>query len=373
MSDLYPLRFREILRDYDFGGRWIAEVFEKPGLPTGHPLSETWEVCDRPGESGVVSNGALAGRSLHEILERDPMGVLGRAVIAVTGARFPLLIKILDATNPLGEQAHQDDTLAREQGLNDPGKTEAWYMLKTRAGASLHCGTRPGVSRDDLEEALVSGSIRDTMEELPAGAGDGFLLHAGTMHYSRGGVLFYEIMQNSDALILLDTLEHTRGTAARRAWAREVMRGVRLVAGRDCRVRPVTLPAGANHATFIFACTWFSLVRLDLTTPHEIPCTGEKFHVLTQIEGISIVAAGDHRERLGPGQTCLLPAGLGTVRVEPAGTCSLLQAYVPDLVQDIVRPLRAAGVQDPDIIALGGEAARNPLIDLVATTRSHPW
>ena len=37
------------------------------------------------------------------------------------------------------------------------------------------------------------------------------------------------------------------------------------------------------------------------------------------------------------------------------------QAYVPDLLADIVRPLREAGFQDRSIMSLGGEAASNPL------------
>ena len=64
-SPLYPLRFREILRDYGFGDRWIPEVFDKTGLqaPADHSIAETWEWCDRPEESSAVINGPLAGAS----------------------------------------------------------------------------------------------------------------------------------------------------------------------------------------------------------------------------------------------------------------------------------------------------------------------
>ncbi|MHC4718220.1 MAG: hypothetical protein ACYS5V_14705, partial [Planctomycetota bacterium] len=60
ISSLYPLRFREILRDYRFGDRWIVREFDKPGLPADHRIGETWEVCDRPGESSEIINGPLA-------------------------------------------------------------------------------------------------------------------------------------------------------------------------------------------------------------------------------------------------------------------------------------------------------------------------
>ena len=154
MATLYPLRFREILRDYHFGGRWIAEAFDKDGLPADHRLSETWEVCDRPGESSIATNGPLAGRSLHDLIEIYGVELLGRDVVAKHGSRFPLLVKILDATNPLAEQVHQDDALAKEQGKKDPGKTEAWYFLKTRPGAKIYCGTREGIGLSGIVDAL---------------------------------------------------------------------------------------------------------------------------------------------------------------------------------------------------------------------------
>ncbi len=366
MRPLYPLLPREILRNYEFGGRWIAEEFAKDGLPREHRLSETWEVCDRPAESSVVRNGSLSGSSLHDLIGMYGEALLGRAVTAVSGSRFPILIKLLDVTNPLGEQVHQDDTLAGEQGLGDPGKTEAWYMLRTRPGATVHCGTRMGIGRDDVMRALVDGTIRDVIEEQPVHPGDAFLLHAGTMHYSHGGILFYEIMQNSNVGLSLRRRDLPAGTESARTWAEDTIRAVRLVPGSNCRIRPVTIASGANRVSFIFSCGYFALERLDLASPYTLACTGERFHVLTQIEGDSTVSCRGGRERLKPGQSCLLPASLGEVRVAPHGRCRVLNAYVPDLFHDVIEPLRKAGIRDADIMALGGEASGNPFPSLLA-------
>lgn len=365
MRALYPLRFMEILRNYEFGARWIAEAFDKEGLPGDHRLSETWEVCDRPGESSLVKNGEFAGSSLHDLIGRYDGELLGHAVMAQSGSRFPLLVKLLDATNPLGEQVHPNDELARERGLEDPGKTEAWYMLRTRPGATIHCGTREGFGQADVLNALVEGTVRELMEEQPANPGDAFLLHAGTMHCSRGGVLFYEIMQNSDVTIALRSRELPPGTEERRKWATGAMKAVGMVPGRECRIRALTIAVGDNRTSFIFACRYFALERLNLSSGCEIRCNGERFYVLTQIDGAATVSCGSGREDLSPGQTCLLPASLGTVWILPRGRCSVLKAYVPDLVRDVIEPLRAAGTQDRDIAGLGGPASLNPLVELV--------
>lgn len=359
---LYPLRFEEILRNYTFGNRWITEVYAKEGLPADHRISETWEVCDRGPESSIVINGTLAGKTLHELIDEYGVDFLGRDIVARCGTRFPLLIKFLDASSVLAEQAHHNDALAAKQGLPDPGKTEAWYMLHVRDGATIHCGNVKGATEAAVHDAIVDGSIRELMQEYAVQPGDAFLLYAGTMHYSAGGVLFYEIMQNSDVYIDLLPPDPALPDGEREAQVRAAMEGVHLEDGFDPKIPPVSLREGANTRTFAFACTHFALERLDLTAPYTLNCDGERFFVLSQIEGTSTVVWGEHRETLRPGHTCLLPATLGTVTVEPEpGPCALLEAYVPDLSQNIIRPLRAAGVADEAILGLGGKTVLNPL------------
>jgi mannose-6-phosphate isomerase len=364
MNELYPLHFKEILRNYGFGNRWMTTVFAKE-LPEDHRLAETWEVCDRPGESSQVTNGPLEGRTLHELIAQYQADLLGTAIIADFGLRFPLLIKFLDASNVLGEQVHQNDELARKRGLADPGKTEAWYMLETREGATIRCGNRPGVTRQDALQALLSGEIRFAMQEYPVQPGDAFLLYAGTMHYSKGGALFYEIMQNSYVIIGLRKPDESLDTAEREKRALAALEGIYLEEGFDCKTVPVTIDQGPNQRTFILACQNFALERLDLSAPLTFAYGPERFYVLSQTRGNSTVRYREHALSLRPGNTCLLPACLGQVIVEPEARASLLKAYVPDLAHDVIAPLKQAGSSDQAIRALGGKTDLNPLNALV--------
>jgi mannose-6-phosphate isomerase len=370
---LYPLRFREHLRNYRFGNRWIARAFAKQGLPEDHRIAETWEVCDRPGESSVVINGPLRGKTLHELIEEYGQELLGRDIVATSGLRFPLLIKFLDASNPLGEQVHPDDKLAEKLARGDPGKTEAWYMLRVKDGPTIHCGNKGGVTREDLQTALMAGAIRDCMVEQSVQPGDAFLLYAGTMHYSAGGVLFYEIMQNSDITRGLRGLRRGRTPVSEQGkekWAREALRAIHLEDGFDCRTRAVAIVEGQSKRTFVLACQYFALERLDLVTACQLRCDGRRFYVLSQIEGQSNVIHRGHAERLLPGHTCMLPACLDSVTIEPVTGSALLKAYVPDLLRDVVHTLRRAGVGDDDIAALGGKTRLNPLPQLLCSDQS---
>lgn len=361
MENLYPIRFKEIIRNYGFGDRWIVAMYEKTGLPEDNRIGETWEVVDRKGESSVVLNGPLAGINLHELIQTYGAQLLGRDIVQRCGLRFPLLIKFLDASNALGEQAHHSDALAAQQGLDDPGKTEAWYMLKVREDATIHCGHKPGVTADSVRQALIEGNIRDLMQEYPVQPGDGFLLHAGTMHYSKGGVLFYEIMQNSDVYIGLRKVDPALADAEKEERLRFLLEGVHLEQGFDPKITPVTLQEGENSRTFVFVCRYFALERLDLHANTVIDCDGERFFVLSQIEGSSVIQWANVQDELRPGHTIFLPADLGKVTILPGPHCALLKAYVPNLRDNIIIPCREAGITDACIRGLGGNTRLNPM------------
>lgn len=367
LPSLYPLRFKEVLRNYSFGDRWIVREFAKSGLPDGHRVGETWEVVDRPKDVSEIINGSLAGKTLHQAIAEYGADLLGRDIMARFEGRFPLLIKFLDATHTLGEQAHTNDELTKARGIDDfSGKTEAWYMVRTRPGATVLCGNKPGVTPETLLESLMNSDARSAMAEYPAKPHDAFLLYAGTMHYSRGGLLFYEIMQNSDVYVGLGPFGPDVTAEEKERRSRLAVEAVHLEEGFDCRPQPVTLTHGQNKQTFAIVCQHFAVERLDLSEPYVMAMDGRRFTVLTLIEGRArVVHPGSEDVVLQPGLSCLLPACLGKVRIEPDPTACILNGYVPDLLRDVIKPLRAKGIPDDAILALGGKTMLNPLNELL--------
>jgi len=355
-THIYPLRFREILRTYRFGGRWIPEAFPAKGpFPTQGRVSETWEVCDRPnGNSSEILNGPLAGKTLHDAIELWGGDLLGTDVVARFGNVFPLLIKFLDVSNPLLEQVHASDADVARLGLDDHfGKTEAWHIVRTRPDVVVQCGLRKDATRDEIKEALLEHTAPSIMQPFTPGPGDTFLLKAGTPHASTGGMLMYEIMQNSDVCTVLRVPVQDLEPDERDARADAIMD----VIGLDSRdVGPTRLspldggqawegaPAlpedglergrgfhAANTRFLAVECEQFRLEQWVLGgTVCLLPPDSTGFRVITVIDGSVRLHWDGAPEVLEAGQTILIPAALPQASLDPGDSAAtLLVASVP--------------------------------------------
>ena len=124
----YPLLFEPILMERIWGGDKLKTLLKKKG---GDGIyGESWEISNVEGNSSVVANGILKGKSLNELLAASPELILGKKVYGNFGKEFPLLIKFIDARTALSVQLHPNDALAKERH-NSFGKTEMCYIMQS--------------------------------------------------------------------------------------------------------------------------------------------------------------------------------------------------------------------------------------------------
>src|SRR5688572_31067207 len=94
-----------------WGGARLARLPAKQRAghapPSAMRVGESWEVADLPEGSSVVDAGPLEGLSLRQVVEKFGVHVTGGP------ARFPLLVKMIDAGDDLSVQVHPDDAWAR--------------------------------------------------------------------------------------------------------------------------------------------------------------------------------------------------------------------------------------------------------------------
>jgi mannose-6-phosphate isomerase len=122
----------------------------------------------------------------------------GRALVGHTwdGGEFPLLVKVIDASDHLSVQVHPDDAIAQALGKAKRGKTECWRMLAD--GGELYVGTVAGVDRQHFTASLANGTVASLLKKLPARKGDFFFIPARTVHALGAGCLLIEVQQTCD-------------------------------------------------------------------------------------------------------------------------------------------------------------------------------
>ncbi len=189
--ELYPLIMSPSFRhgqETPWGGHALKDRFGKntPDEITGESL----EISALPGHESRVSNGVYRGKTLREIF-----ALLGSQLTGSREKVFPLLLKLLDARQPLSVQVHPGDAYARcHEGKS--GKSEAWYILDADPGAKLVYGI--DTRGEDLRSIVASGKLEDCLHWVPVRPGDVFYIPAGTIHALGPGIRCYEIQQSSD-------------------------------------------------------------------------------------------------------------------------------------------------------------------------------
>lgn len=112
-------------------------------------------------------------------------------------ALLPLLVKYIFTSERLSIQVHPNDEQGRARGLSS-GKEECWYILEAEAGATLGLGLKREISRDELRQSALDGSIEELMDWKLVRPGDFFYVPAGTVHAIGGGLSLLEFQQNAD-------------------------------------------------------------------------------------------------------------------------------------------------------------------------------
>jgi mannose-6-phosphate isomerase len=194
--DLYPLKFDTIFKEKIWGGSKIKDVLGKDFSPLKN-CGETWEISGVEGSLSEVSDGALKGKTLPELIELYQSDLVGTKVYEQYGNEFPLLIKFIDAAQDLSIQVHPNDELAKERH-NSLGKTEMWYIFQADENSKLITGFNKQTSKEDYIKHLEDGRLNEILNEEKVSAGDTFFIPAGRVHTIGKGLLLAEIQQSSD-------------------------------------------------------------------------------------------------------------------------------------------------------------------------------
>jgi mannose-6-phosphate isomerase len=186
------LTFKPLYKERIWGGRKLEAYFDRT-LPGKDRIGESWELVDREDAQSIVSNSKYRGASLHEIWVNERRELFGEGY---DSERFPILVKILDASETLSLQVHPGRP--GTTNLLAEAKTEFWYFVATGEDAGLYIGLKNGVEKGDFETALSTGEVLDLLHRVPSYPDGYIFIPGGRLHAIGAGNLLFEIQQNSD-------------------------------------------------------------------------------------------------------------------------------------------------------------------------------
>ncbi|MDP6380511.1 MAG: class I mannose-6-phosphate isomerase, partial [Phycisphaerae bacterium] len=331
-QQMEPLRFEPILKPKIWGGRRMEALLAK-SLPPGRVIGESWELSDHPASPSRVAGGADKGLALRQIIERYPADVLGSDCPAAWRQQFPILVKFLDADQPLSVQVHPDDAFAVEHALGTGGKTECWVVLHAEPDAWVVRGLKDGVTKDGLRQAIDEGTLEDILNRIGVKKGDFVFVPAGTVHAIGPGLLLAEIQQTSDTTYRL--WDWGRLGADGQPRDLHVDRALECTHFGDAEPPSAgnkTAASGGTACTELCNCHAFGLRRVEIEAVEWQDEAGEDFAIVVAISGAGELASADAASlEIRAGDTVLVPASGQPLGLRATGRLTALVVSPPTL------------------------------------------
>jgi mannose-6-phosphate isomerase len=320
MPRLYPLTFEPIFKERIWGGRNLETLYGKP-LPPGLRVGESWEISDRPGDESVIARGPLRGRTLRWLMEQCPAGLIGPRQPAP--ARFPLLIKIIDAQDTLSLQVHPPAAVAARLG-GEP-KTEMWYVARAEQKAELFVGLNRGVSRAEFERKLAAQSVAECFHRISVQEGDAMFLPSGRVHALGAGTVIFEIQQNSDTTYrVFDWNRVDRAGKPRELHVPQSLESIDFADFEPALLPRTASPTHPGTVRPLVRNELFTVCLRQWKTGDQLALPAGRMQILGVVEGALRIEGAGETVEIAAGQFCLVPAQCEGTLAEAQSAVSFL-------------------------------------------------
>ena len=321
-EELYPLKFKPILKVKIWGGQKLNHILNKNGnLPN---IGESWEISDVDGDTSVVSNGKFSGTTLQDLLKTHKSDLLGIHNYKQFGATFPLLIKFIDAKEDLSIQLHPNDELAKTRH-NSFGKTEMWYVMQVDDDANIIVGFNQEVNKETYLKHLEDKTLTEILNFDNVKEGDVYFIEVGRVHAIGAGVMLAEIQQTSDITYRVYDWDRVDDQGSERELHNDLaIDAIDFDMPNDFRK---TYSKEMNRSNEMVICQYFKTSFLPVSGIVERHNDKDSFIIYMCVEGNAVVRANGYEETLAKGETILIPAIIKDYNIS-ANNAKLLEVYV---------------------------------------------
>ena len=317
---IYPIKTQPVFKQYIWGGDSLKKKYNK-NVPFD-TAAESWEISCHNDGLCLVAEGEYKGKTLKEVIFSNKKEMLGRDDTEV----FPLLVKILDAKDSLSVQVHPDNEFAAKHENGELGKTEMWYIIDAKPGATLVFGLKEGTTPEILKKSIEDGTLEEHLNYVPVKKGDYLYIPSGTIHAIRDGILIAEIQQSSNTTYRVYDYNRVDKDGNKRPLHIEkaVLATNYENTGNIPNPSPdVKIPGGKFKV--IASCEYFTVEKYEVSDSVCMEKRMDKFEMLIFTDGEGEIVYDGKEYKFISGDSFFIPAAIDNYTI--SGKCEFLRSF----------------------------------------------
>ncbi len=288
-------------------------IFLKPTLKTLIWGTEQWGISAHANGDDVVTNKEFSGMTLSLLWQNHPELFGGKA-----SGVFPLLTKIIDAKTDLSIQVHPDDEYAAKNVNGSLGKTECWYIMDAKPGATIVIGHN-AKDHAQVEQMINGRQWNDFIRIIPVHKGDFFFIEPGTVHAIKGGTVILETQQSSDITYRVYDYDRLQDGKPRQL---HVMQSIDVIKAPFVQQEPpLNTSKSIAGAKQLVSCDLFTVWHANVNGSFSFE-QNQPFMLCSVIDGECSLSG----KTLSKGDHFILPAGYG--KAEFSGNAELILSSI---------------------------------------------
>lgn len=319
------VKLQPVFKDYLWGGNRLRAVYDKKC--DYDIIAESWELSAHAEGQSTVASGRHKGMLFGEYLDKIGKESLGWKCQTLT--RFPILIKFIDASEPLSVQVHPDDEYALETE-NEYGKNEMWYIVDAEPDAYIYCGFRKEVSKEEVQRRIADNTITEVLNRISVKKGEVYFIPAGTVHAIGKGLLICEIQQSSACTYRLYDYNRTdRFGNYRELHIQKALEVLDYLPYIPQRFEDSIEKQEQYEIRTLCCCKYFMATLYSIKGEAEIAMTEESFTSLICIKGNGILSVTDNdteEMKFVAGESIFMPKSERMYQVK--GECEIILTRV---------------------------------------------
>ncbi|MFD1176108.1 mannose-6-phosphate isomerase, class I [Paenibacillus puldeungensis] len=301
-----PIFLQPVFQERIWGGTKLRDLFGY-AIPNDH-TGECWAVSAHPNGQSVVKSGPYQGMKLGDLWTSHSELFRSNSTV------FPLLTKLLDASDDLSVQVHPDDEYAGKHENGELGKTECWYIVDAEPGSAIVYG-HEAETKEQLVNMINDGDWDDLLTRVPVKPGDFFYVPSGTIHALGKGIVVLETQQSSDTTYrVYDYDRKDKNGNTRELHLEKAIEVTTIPQAYEPIKYDSTKREGITVTSFV-SNSFFTVEKWDVDGLAQIPAN-DKYTIFSVLAGNGTLTVAGQSYPLAKGDHFILPVEFGPYQLD---------------------------------------------------------